>query len=161
MARTDAQNALRRQRYAVLRGLGFSRNEIVHNNIRDISARNLNTNITSRAERIQSIPARQRSLKETQDLDAYEEYQTVLDATPSRHGDIETPKTREEKWSDWSGKDHFPNRFIKAIANINTDNGKLPFDSFGYRMMYFMYVEDMDEDEAEEMIADRYVDVRS
>ncbi|MBW8035449.1 MAG: hypothetical protein FVQ79_07415 [Planctomycetes bacterium] len=150
---------LRKIRYRTLRDLGFSSADA--RRFRDQSSFHINQQATQKGERIQAIPERQRSLRETKDLDAFNEYQGMLATTPARRGEIETPKTRDENWSAWSGRGAFPRQFQRAIADINTDAGKLPFDSFGYRMMYFMYVEEMDEDEAEEMIADRYVDVRS
>ncbi len=149
---------LRKTRYRTLRELGFSSADA--RRFRDQSSFNINTQATQKAGRIQAIPTSQRSLRETRDLDAFDEYQSLLATTPARQGDLESPRTRDENWSEWSGRSDFPDRFQRSIVDINTDAGKLPFDSFGYRMMYFMYVEEMDEDEAEEMIADRYVDVR-
>lgn len=62
---------------------------------------------------------------------------------------------RIENWQNWSDKfgEGFPPNFAEEIADLNTANGRMAFDRFGYRAMWFWYVEGEDISDAEELAA--------
>jgi len=161
MARSEEQKELRRVKYKDILARGFSTKDA--RALRDKSSTNIVKATNVRHTQIRRTSRENRTPQQSAQLTAIRIHRATEQADPSRIGDIQSTGTREDQWSRWSSPSNdFPASIKNQIIAINRDSGKLPFDSFGYRMFYFMYVEGLDATDAmEEMIADSYVDIRN
>jgi hypothetical protein len=152
-------NNIRRERYRLARELGYTSNQA--SKVRSFSSNNLQSDFQNKKLDIQAKPTRQRTQQERQQLRSITNYQQRTNREPQILAEIDSGFVREQNWSEWSSKIvNFPPSILRYIRRLNTDSGRLRNDHYGFRLFYYMYVENNNENEAEEVLADRYPGAR-
>jgi hypothetical protein len=148
---SESRSDKRKERYREAKALGFSRTEATR--LRDLSGKSLQREFSREARRISRKNIKDRSAAETFRLRRIQDRNASQDQIRLQSR-LDSRRERWLKFSEWSKANKFPASQLKRIVNINTRNGLSPTDRFGYRMFYYLYVERLDDFDANQL-ADR------
>lgn len=147
----DDRSSRRKERYMILRGLGFSSEDA--RRLRDQSGENIQLEIRNERRRISRKSISRRSETEAQKLESIrEEFRQTSPVARGRR--LESRRERYNNFSAWSSTQNFPPAAIARIRQFNSDAGLSRDDGYGYRRYYFVYVERLPANESAEF-ADR------
>lgn len=139
----------RRAKYNELRSLGLTPKEA--RTFRDRSSSRINSKLTEQRAKIESKPAKKRSPAEHQQLEKLEKRQKSGGRSPPTPEKLRND--RRADFSRWSGKQGFPDSILNKIAAINKAAGLPAKHSYGFRVFFHQYVDDIeDEEEIDELI---------
>lgn len=130
------RNEVRRERHRLLRELGYSPEDA--RRLRDNSFVNIEKTITRTERRLARRPAIDRSPEQQRRLRKIRDYRK-RDAI-ELCGRTESKPTRIANWSDWSRDRSFPREFYQRARKINRDSGRRANASYGFRILYHMYI---------------------
>ncbi len=131
----------RKSRYSELRALGFSPKEA--RRLRDVGDERRIIVKEQAVARIESIPARRRTQQERQ-----------LRRNITREQRVSVPterlsqSARLNRFRRWSRDKQFPSEIQEWVERQNQTSGRDINDSFGYRLFFHRFVEDMSAVEA-------------
>lgn len=133
------RSELRRTRYRLLTGLGYSAQDA--RRLRDQSHLHIEQNITRTERRLARRPAIDRSPEQQRRLRAIRDHKRQLRTEPAEtRSRTESKPTRVRNFSEWSRDRNFPPDMLQMVRRINREAGRRPNASYGFRILYHIYV---------------------
>lgn len=129
----------RQERYQLLRRLGYSATDA--RRLRDRSGDNIDTDISRTERRLARTPAEDRSEQTQARLRTIRDYKRERRTMPAEaRSKVESRSQRVRNFREWSVSRDFPPGVVAEIQRINREAGFGPFNSYGFRVWYHMYV---------------------
>lgn len=147
----ESRSEKRKERYRELRALGFTPDRA--RQLRDHSGKNIQRSISTEQRRISRKPPSMRTSEESFRLRRIQDRNRSQNRIQS-DGRILERQQRWENWSEWSKTNIWPRDMRRIARALNEQAGRPPDDGYGFRRLYYMYVERMP-DERSEILAER------
>lgn len=143
---SESRSDKRKERYRELRALRFSPE--VARRYRDKSGRQISLLIAREQRRISRKPQYKRSADESFRLRRIQDRQRF--ESPSQlQSRLDARRERWEKFSDYSKSGLWPADLRAMARELNERAGKVEGDSYGYRRVYYFFVERLPDERAE------------
>lgn len=149
----SSRKDLRIERYKYARNLGYTPTQA--RQYRDYSKKRIDKVVRedesrlsqkSRGELSEGDRLRLQSIRSERDRERKE---------PERRGRTETEKDRLENFKYWSKRKAFPTDIQNLITKINVEAGYDEYESYGYRIYYWLYVKQRSAPESVRMVETR------
>lgn len=148
----ESRSDKRKERYMEAKALGFSVEQA--RRLRDRSGNEIRLAYAREARRISRKPIQMRTSEESFRLNRIRERQITATKT-GIDARIDSRKSRWKKFSEYSKNGAWPKRLRTIARQYNNEAGKeSPDDSYGYRRLYYHFVERLPE-ERSEILAER------